>query len=409
MQVVVNGQKKGDLPMTRATRFSTCLSVLLCASASFAQSNVSESAAAPAAYVYLTATAAGGSNQVWAYSASTAGALTAIPGSPFAASLVSTAVTGSYLFGINTNGTDVDSYSIAANGSIKLVSSINAESDAGGGCNGLGPLILDHTGATLYVAATVGGDCDQSEYLSFSINKKSGELTFLGSTSQTNLFNSPLSFLGNNKFAYGTDCINFQGEFLDTFAGAKRESTGMLNYVNVSLPTPTAKNGNVYCRDLTATDPDSHVAVALLAISGGSTVVGSPQLATYTADSSGNLTTKSTASNMPTTKVLTISTLAASPSGKLLAVAGGEGLEILHFNGSSPLTKYTGLLSNRSFTATTPSPGLAFWDNSNHLYAISPGGDQKLRIFLVTPTEASLVKGTPFSVPGVLNISVLPK
>jgi hypothetical protein len=395
--------------MTRVTRFFTCLTVLLCANASLAQANLSQSTASPAAYVYLSATASGGSNQVWAFSASAAGKLTAIPGSPFAASLVSTAVTGSYLFGINTNGTDVDSFSIASSGSLKPVASIDAESFAGGGCNGLGPLILDHTGSTLYVAATVGGDCDQSEYESFSINKKNGELTFLGSTSQTNLFNSPLSFLANNKFAYGTDCINFQGGFLDTFAGLKRESTGMVNYVNVSLPTPTAKDGNVYCRDLTATDPDSHVAVALLAISGGSTVVGSPQLATYTADSSGNLTTKSTASNMPTTKVMTIGTLAMSPSGKLLAVGGAEGLEIFHFNGSSPLTHYTGLLSTRSFTATTPSPGLMFWDNSNHLYAISPGGDQQLRIFSVTPTEASLVKGTPVSVPGVQNISVLPK
>lgn len=395
--------------MTRVTHFFTCLTILFCAHASFAQANLSESTASPAAYVYLSATASGGSNQVWAFSASTAGKLTAIPGSPFAASVVSTAVTGSYLFGINTNGTDVDSFSIASNGALKQVASINAESYTGGSCNGLGPLILDHTGATLYVAATVGGDCDQSEYESFSINKKNGELTFLGSTSQTDFFNSPLSFLANNKFAYGTDCINFQGGYLDTFAGLKRESNGMLNYVNVSLPTPTAKDGNIYCRELTATDPDSHVAVAMLAINGGSTVVGSPQLATYTADSSGNLTTKSTASNMPTTKVMTISTLAMSPSGKLLAVGGAEGLEIFHYNGSSPLTHYTGLLSTRSFTATTPSPGLMFWDNSNHLYAISPGGDQQLRIFSVTPTAASLVKGTPISVPGVQNISVLPK
>lgn len=395
--------------MTRVTRFCICLIILLCANASFAQANLSQSTASPAAYVYLSATAAGGSNQVWAYSSSAAGKLTAIPGSPFSASVVSMAVTGSYLFGINTNGTDVDSFSIASNGSLKQVASIDAESYAGGGCNGLGPLILDRTGATLYVAATVGGDCDQSEYESFSINKKNGELTFLGSTSQTDFFNSPLTFLANNKFAYGTDCINFEGGYLDTFAGLKRESNGMLNYVNVSLPTPTAKDGNVYCRDLTAADPDGHVAVSMLAISGGSTVVGAPQLATYTANSSGDLTTKSTAANMPTTKVMTISTLAMSPSGKLLAVGGMEGLEIFHVNGSSPLTHYTGLLSSRSFTATTPSPGLMFWDNSNHLYAISPGSDQKLRIFLVTPTEASLVAGTPISVPGVQNISVLPK
>ncbi len=89
------------------------------------------------------------------------------------------------------------------------------------------------------------------------------------------------------------------------------------------------------------------------------------------------------------------STLAMSPSGKLLEVAGAEGLEIFHFNGSSPITRYTGILNNHSFFPTTPTPGLMFWDNSNHLYVISPGGDQKLRVFTVTPTSATLVTGSP--------------
>jgi 6-phosphogluconolactonase (cycloisomerase 2 family) len=145
------------------------------------------------------------------------------------------------------------------------------------------------------------------------------------------------------------------------------------------------------------------------AISGGSNPDGAPQMATYTADSSGNLTTKSAYENMPTTLVVSPSTLAMSPSGKLLAVAGNEGLEVFHFNGSSPITHYTGLLSTHSFTPTTPSPGLMFWDNSNHLYAMSPDGDQKLRVFTITPTSATLAAGSPISVARVQNIAVLPK
>ena len=77
---------------------------------------------------------------------------------------------------------------------------------------GISPLILDHTGATLYVPATVGGLCDSTEHLSFTIDKPTGGLRFLGSTSQTFLFDTPLSISANNLFAYGTDCVDFQGE-----------------------------------------------------------------------------------------------------------------------------------------------------------------------------------------------------
>ncbi len=404
--------------MRRSTLLVLCLIAVLGAQLMFAQLNPGvadgsvpqASPAAPVAYVYVSIAANGGPNKVNAFASAATGKLTLVKGSPFPANVVSMAATGTYLFGIDTNGTDVDSFSIASGGGLKQVASINAESYAGGGCNGLGPLILDHTGATLYVAATVGGLCDHSEYESFAIDKSNGTLKFLGSTAQTFLFNSPLSFLAGNKFAYGSDCINFQGNYTDTFAGLQRASTGMLNYASVSLPTPPAKvSGDVYCRDLTAADPSGHLASALQAITGGSTPDGPPQLATYTADGSGNLTTKSTFSNMPTTKVLTINTLAMSPSGKLLAVGGAEGIEVFHYNEGNPITHYTGILNNHSFTPTTPTPGLMFWDNSNHLYAISPGGDQKLRVFTITPKSATQVTGSPYSVSGVQNLIVVPK
>ena len=71
---------------------------------------------------------------------------------------------------------------------------------------------------------------------------------------------------------------------------------------------------------------------------------------------SGDLTTKSTYEKMAKTLVVNPSTLAMSPSGKLLAVAGNRGLDLFHFNVRSPITHYGGLLSTRSFTAPTPSP-----------------------------------------------------
>jgi outer membrane protein assembly factor BamB len=128
---------------------------------------------------------------------------------------------------------------------------------------------------------------------------------------------------------------------------------------------------------------------------------GQPQLATYTADASGNLTTPSTSGNMPGTAVGFVTNLSMSPSGKLLAVAGQSGLQIFHYNGSSPITAYTGLLTSNDIEQ-------CFWDNANHLYAISQNTG-KLYVFTVTPTGFSQATGSPYSIHAPANIIVQPK
>src|ERR1700724_3569991 len=90
------------------------------------------------------------------------------------------------------------------------------------------PLVLDHTGADLYRPAFVGGLCESSEYQSFNIDKTTGKLKLLGSSAQKFLFSTPLSFSGNNVYAYGSDCIDYKGSYLDTFQTLKRESNGFL-------------------------------------------------------------------------------------------------------------------------------------------------------------------------------------
>jgi outer membrane protein assembly factor BamB len=89
-----------------------------------------------------------------------------------------------------------------------------------------------------------------------------------------------------------------------------------------------------------------------------------------------------------------------SPSGKLLAIAGQEGLEIFHFNGADPITKYTGLL-------TTDPVSQMFWDNSNHLYAISPTTG-KLRVYTNTPTSFQEPAGSPYEIETPDNLAVQP-
>jgi hypothetical protein len=67
---------------------------------------------------------------------------------------------------------------------------------------------------------------------------------------------------------------------------------------------------------------------------------------------------------MPKVAVGTVNDYWMSPNGKYLAVGGSGGLQIFHFNGANPITKFTGLLTSNQIIQM-------FWDNANHLYAIS--------------------------------------
>ena len=357
---------------------------------------------APVAFVYVSNTPGSGANKVNAYAAAANGKLTPVPGSPFANNLTSMVVNGKYLLGSNKAGVFVAAFLIQPNGALHWTTSTNVVRFNTSGCGGISPLNLDHTGATLYVATTVGSECDSTEHQSFTIDKPTGGLRFLGSTSETFLFDTPLSISANNLYAYGTDCVNFQGNYTDTFHVYKRGSNGLLTLTAINPPTPPPPSGDFYCRSLTAADPLNHLAVSVQAIDQSTSQPdGQPQLATYTADASGNLTTPSTSGNMPGTAVGFVNDLTMSPSGKLLAVAGQNGLQIFHYNGSAPITAYTGLL-------TTDDVEQCFWDNANHLYAISQNTG-KLRVFTITPTSHSQAAGSPYSIHAPVNIIVQPK
>jgi hypothetical protein len=386
-----------------------CLFAALCTSAAlvpttFAQTSpdVVSVSSAPVAYVYVSSTPTSSTtNVVNAFAAATNGTLTLVPGSPFRDNVTSMAVNGQYLFGSNQAGIYVAAFSIQSNGALRWT--VSTDVDRASGCTFPAPLVLDHTGTNVYRAATAGSLCDSTSYQSFSIQKPTGRLTFLGSGPTTFLFNTPLSFIGNNTYAYGSDCVNFQGNYTDTFSILHRQSNGELINVSANAPTPAAKNsGDFYCRSMTAADPTNHLAVSLQAITQSTSMPdGSPQLATYTADGSGNLTTTSTFANMPPTLVQFVNGMAMSPSGKLLAVGGTAGLQIFHFNGASPITHYTGLLTSAQIDQL-------YWDNSNHLYAISNSAG-KLYVFTITPTSATQAAGSPHTITRPQNIIVQPK
>jgi hypothetical protein len=395
--------------MKRKIKFVCLLSALSMSAAivqpASAQAPDAQAAAgtAPVAFVFVSNTPGSGANKVNAYTAAANGKLTPVAGSPFADNLTSMVVNGKYLLGSNKAGVDVAAFSIQPNGALHWTKSTNVVQYNTSGCGGISPLILDHTGTNLYVATTVGGLCDSTEHQSFAIDKTTGGLRFLGSTSDTFLYDTPLSFSANNLYAYGTDCVNYQGNYTDTFHVYKRGSNGLLTLTAINPPTPPPPtSGDFYCRSQTAADPSNHLAVSVQAINQSTSQPdGQPQLATYTADASGNLTTTSTSGNMPGTAVSQVLALSMSPSGKLLAVAGFGGLQIFHYNGSSPITAYTGLL-------TTDDVQQCFWDNANHLYAISQATG-KLRVFTITPTAHSQATGSPYSIHAPVNIIVQPR
>ena len=383
-----------------ATFLSTLSAEVVSAQAASQQADGIDGAqalASPVAFVYVGSSPSGNTYQIDGYAVASTGELTPVPDSPFAANaLGGIAVSGQHLFATNT--INIYSFSVEADGSLQKVATVNARQYNGAACGGPSPLFVSHSGAILYDVDNYGSQCANNTYQSFTI-ESSGELKYLGMTSAASpVFNTPLSFLGNNKFGYSSSCYHYSAGIYEF----SRSTTGALTLSGNAARTPTPASGNFYCTYLTAADPTNHVAISVQQLSGSTwATVGSPQLATYTAGISGHLTTKSTFSNMPHAAVQFVTDLKMSPTGKLLAVAGSAGLQVFHFNGSDPITHYTARL-------TTDSIDQMFWDNANHLYAISRSTNN-LFVFTITPYSAKQAPGSPYTITVPMNIAVLPK
>jgi hypothetical protein len=393
--------------MTRHAQLVVCLAAMLCTEAAFSQaapievksSSEAVVSTAPVAYVYVSSNVYASNPRIYAYGAASNGKLTAVAGSPFSAAIAyggSLAVNAKYLFA--TNGIDISSFAIASSGALHRVASSDAQGFNQSDCGGPVSLFLDRSGATLY-DEDIYSDCANNAYQFFGVGASSGDLNYLGTTARTTPeFEVPLSFVGDNKYAYGASCYHWN----QVIFGFARTSDGTLTPLDIDPAMPDAQNGNFYCPYLSATDSADHVVVPMQPMSNASfEPSGAYQLAIYTADSSGNLTTSSTYSNMPKVSVGGVTSISLSPSGKLLAVGGTAGVQVFHFNGANPVTQFTGLLNGVEVDQIS-------WDNDNHLYAISQSGG-KLFVFTITPTSHTPVAGSPYTITKPQNISVLTK
>lgn len=407
--------------MRRHVKLILCLACSLGAQAMHAQTTAAmpdeasqaSAAAPPVAYVYVSSTIPGNGpvgtlkNQINAFSAAANGKLTSVPGSPFKDDVVGMAVNGTYLFGSTRSGIYVAAFQIQPSGALKWTTSTNMRSSNGSGCGGNGPLVLDHTGTNLYSMAFAGDDCSSEDFQAFQVEKPTGFLQYVGSSTPLFFNYGALTFGASNKYAYQATCSDYRAFYDGVIDIYKRQTNGMLERMNVVSQIPSAKSGDFYCADVASADPANHVAVEFQLINTSQELPdGLPQLATYTADASGNLSTASTRQNMPSVAMQYVYDLKMSPSGKLLAVGGSDGrgeggLQIFHFNGAQPITRYTGLLTNAEIDQF-------YWDNANHLYAISshPG---KLFVFTVTPTSVSQAPGSPYTIANPNAVIVQPK
>jgi len=356
--------------------------------------------ASPAAYVYVSFTPANSSvNEIAGYEAATNGALAPLPASPYTADVASMAANGKYLFGANVNGVYIDAYHIALNGALSLWSQTDVAAFNAQDCGSSGSLVLDHTGATLYDLDYRDDGCANTDYRSLAVVSSNGSLTNLAATRGNNWLTGPITFLANNIYAYAASC---DSNMYWGIWGYRRQSNGIL----ADLPAftralPAAKSGDFWCPMLPSADPANHVAIVMQPVVGSTFAAdGGARIASFTADAGGNLSTTNTHAQMPVSSVGTPLDTRMAPNGKLLAVGGTAGLQIFRFNGADAPTHRTGLLAYVEIDQM-------YWDNQNHLYAISkPAG--KLFVFTITPTSVSQAPGSPHAITGPQDLIVQP-
>ncbi len=365
---------------------------------------------APIANLYV-----GTTKGIYLYDETPTGKLTLVSGSPFktpAGLLIG--VTGRYLITLGTY--IVHSYQLSSTGAVeKAIAAIDTlDYKDSGNCNGsiqgtsFGS--LNHQGRNVYVVFPVNpGDCAAS-IQTYNISK-SGDLSFngaivTGANAGSGLFQAP-AILARDSFAYAASDFSCCGGFPPGWNGYILGSNGEMQNWSFNLSGNNTEPKSYYPFYVTA-DPTNHLAAAVATESPSDPYsYTAPQLASYTVDGKGDLTTTSTAANMPYTSVASSAccwqvSLNLSPSGKLLAVAGPLGLQIFHFNGSAPITHYSSRL-------TTSEIDRIHWDDNNHLFALSDT-THKLYVFTVTPTSITRVAGSPFTIPATPNaLIIVPK
>ena len=391
-----------------ATMTFALATVLLAAGPAFTQTASPDAAKAastpaPIADIYVQT-----QHGVNVYSASSAGRLTLVKGSPFSDTGQMEAINGTDLISVGTY--DLHSYPIESSGAVGLQASvIDTQRFSGSQCGGTaGPSLLDHTGRDFAVGLTGSASAECSSLQTYKL-APNGEFTFLGDALSTDGVHTSVYQVGvttyssNDLFAYG---VQSQQE-ATVFLAYRRDSAGDLvvdgNFTEKDpTPNPSLSSGN-YAPWLVAADNAGHLAAVMnMPFSQNGNVF---QLASYTINpGTGAISSTNTWANMPTLAFYP-SALAMSWTGQYAAVGESAGLQVFHFNGAAPATvDGDTLLSNIPISQVQ-------WDKQNHLYALSYE-QGKLYVFNVTSGGVTEAPGSPYTIEkpyGWVGLIVVPK
>jgi hypothetical protein len=347
------------------------------------------------AYVYVSARV-GDSNrtEVYGFAAGPSGELTPVEGSPVAADVTFLAVNGKYLFGSDAAGAYIRAFAIASDGVLRPTVSTNVVRP-GKACDNAGALFVDHAGATVYNVGSYGTNCAEAAYQAFQVDKATGKLELVHEA-HAGMNVALLRFSADNRFAFGAGCDG-TGPLI---YGFERHHDGSLTRISADSPLPARDGNQGWCPYLAVADARNHLVVPVYPSAESTEPNGPFQLATYSIDEDGTLTTTSTPENMPKIAVGSLTDLAMAPSGRLVAVAGSRGLQVFRVNGGAPVRAMPGLLTRQEVDQM-------FWDENGHLYAISQSAG-KLWVFNVDEDGWTQSPGSPYAVSGAQNIAVQP-
>jgi hypothetical protein len=376
------------------------------------QTRASESTSTIVATIYLQV-----SKGINVYTADSAGKVSLVKGSPFPIEGLLNAVNGKDL--ISVGAAAVLSYPInATTGAVgKLASIVGTDSYAGGECGYTGTdgnpngTTLDRNGHFFYVQLWTGQNpANCSAWQSYSIGSD-GHFTYLDTIYNGTYSNGWAVPAGNQPTFSSSNDFFFTnldyGEGVTGFQGLQKLSNGKLQ-VNSSFtdyPPVGDPIGPYYPTSFLQADNAGHLAVAMIPSDEATQKFGPIQLASFTIAPKGYVYSTNYWLSMPTPVIQEgMAGMAFSTNGKLLAVYGYPGVQLFHFNGAKPITKYTSLLPQEVIDRIG-------WDTAGHLYAVSYDSEL-IYVYNVTNSKVTELAGVPFKVPlffGHKEMVVVPK
>lgn len=369
-------------------------------------------------FVYVsTQSAAGEPYLVNAFSAAPDGSLTPIPESPMTLPGRPYMGTGSIVFG--DDGYKIYSFRLHSDGCLSVEGSLAAGQEENGlPFIGPGTLFLDPENENLY-SFDYAPPGDNSYFSSYSFNASNSQLTPVNQTPGSMANNGGvLAFAPDDHFAITADGSIRGGVLISEF---QRSGNGALSPFG-SAPFPIAPSGEFYDVAGAATDGAGHFILAVQQHPTGqglySVANGPWQLAVYTIDDAGNLTTTSTWQNMVTPDIPEDSQdsyihLSFSPDSRYFAISSFMALNVFSWDAASdsltPITTISNTEGSCQFGSGgngCTGPGIlnSAWDSNDHLY-ITLG--QQLLVYSVTDSEITPAPGLPYTFQGPIGVAVI--